>query len=161
MATCCKCRDRKKGRTDALLTDHQPRILELLVFFRRNRYEHPGAGFQYLGPFVYAMHEGSGPTNVVLRRANAEPTGGTVADEQFDPKDLEDGRRWIQLGIAERRGQRTFRNGLLASYVGRYAISGCAVSDILSYAPALTTHHRCAARLLRSAGSGTAAALKT
>ena len=124
----------QKGRTDALLTNHQARGLELLVFFRRSRYEHPGAGFRYLGPFVYVAHEGSGPTNFVLRRANAEPTGRTVADTQFDPKDLEDGRRWIQRAIAERRGQRSFRNGLLAAYGGRCAISGCAVSDVLEAA---------------------------
>jgi putative restriction endonuclease len=56
------------GRTDSVIISHQDRDLELLVFFRKRKYEHPRAGFQYLGPFVYTSNSGSGPTSFTLSR---------------------------------------------------------------------------------------------
>lgn len=56
------------GITDALIVEHQAKGLELLVFYRTKKYEHPGAGFRYLGNFVYSNHTGSRPTNFVLER---------------------------------------------------------------------------------------------
>lgn len=59
------------GRTDRIIIDHGQQELELLLFYRKRKYEHPGAGFRYEGPFVYASHEGSRPTRFTLRRALA------------------------------------------------------------------------------------------
>jgi hypothetical protein len=62
------------GRTDALIKDHRLRGLELLVFYRKAKYEHPFAGFRYEGIFNYHSHTGSTPTSFVLNRSQA--TGG-------------------------------------------------------------------------------------
>ena len=56
------------GRTDALIMDHKPNGLELLVFYRTKIYEHARAGFRYLGEFVYSSHTGNRPTSFVLER---------------------------------------------------------------------------------------------
>jgi putative restriction endonuclease len=57
------------GRRDHLIIDHRQLGLELLVFHRRNRYEHDGAGFRYEGRFIYVEHSGTKPASFVLRRA--------------------------------------------------------------------------------------------
>ena len=56
------------GRKDVLLAEHRRRGLELLLFHRKRKYEHPGAGFRYEGLFDYLSHEGSGPAHFRLRR---------------------------------------------------------------------------------------------
>jgi len=59
-----------KGRKDHLIIEHKEHGLELLLFYRRKKYEHPGAGFRYEGPFEYVSHEGSGPAHFKLKRAS-------------------------------------------------------------------------------------------
>lgn len=44
-------------RTDGLLIDHESYDYEVLLFYRTKKYEHPGAGFRYHGPFQYDRHE--------------------------------------------------------------------------------------------------------
>jgi putative restriction endonuclease len=123
------------GRTDRFITDHVEQGLELLVFHRRSRHEHPGDGFRYLGPFSYVSHSGARPTNFVLRRCTeANIDADETTSTEFNPNDVADGRRRIQRTIAERRGQRTFRQALLNAYGQRCAISGCDVLDILEAA---------------------------
>lgn len=125
------------GRTDALVIDHQARGLELLVFFRKRKYEHPGAGFRYLGPFVYVSHSGGGPASFVLKRQPG-PASAISSDEAdndpFDPSNIEDARQRISRSIAQRRGQRAFRDALIAAYNGQCAITGCPVRDVLEAA---------------------------
>lgn len=59
------------GRKDHLIIHHRQRGLEILVFYRRNRYEYDGAGFRYEGPFVYVDHHGAKPASFVLHRASS------------------------------------------------------------------------------------------
>jgi hypothetical protein len=59
-----------EGRKDALIIEHAKRKLELLVFYRRKKYEYPGAGFRYEGPFDYVDHKGRRPTNFELKRVS-------------------------------------------------------------------------------------------
>ena len=125
------------GRTDDLIIDHYARGLELLVFFRKRKYEHPGAGFRYLGSFEYVSHSGSGPTSFVLRRRSVISSiiSSDAADsESFDPASVEDARKRILRSIAQRRGQRAFRDSLIAAYEGRCAITGCSIRDVLEAA---------------------------
>lgn len=124
------------GRTDALIVEHQARGLELLVFFRKRKYEHSGAGFRYLGPFAYLRHEGGHPTSFVLQHQPVAPVmSADEADtERFDPTTVEDARKRILRSIAQRRGQKRFREDLIAAYQGRCAISGSAVRDVLEAA---------------------------
>lgn len=68
------------GRTDALIVEHQVKGLELLVFYRARKYEHPEAGFRYLGDFVYASHTGSGPASFVLKRRRRARPVATAED---------------------------------------------------------------------------------
>ena len=59
----------RMGRTDSLIIDHKRTGENLLLFYRRAKYEFEGAGFRYEGVFEYVSHSGSHPTSFVLRRA--------------------------------------------------------------------------------------------
>src|SRR5829696_3357315 len=67
------------GRTDHWIIGHDDQGLELLLFYRKSKSEHPGAGFRYEGPFEYVDHKGSHPTRFTLRRAST--LGGVVASD--------------------------------------------------------------------------------
>lgn len=52
----------------------------------------------------------------------------------FDVKNKSDGRDKALRQIVQRRGQRKFRNNLIAAYDGKCALSGCAVVEVLEAA---------------------------
>ncbi len=56
------------GRKDALIIGHERMGIELLVFYRQSKQQHPGAGFTYEGRFRYESHTDGAPTHFVLRR---------------------------------------------------------------------------------------------
>lgn len=56
------------GRTDQWIVDHDKAGVELLLFYRESKVEHPGAGFVYEGPFRYLTHKGSFPATFHLTR---------------------------------------------------------------------------------------------
>jgi len=58
----------KTGRKDKLVVDSDKLGLELLVFYRDNRYEFDGAGFRYEGPFRYLDSAGQKPRRFHLKR---------------------------------------------------------------------------------------------
>lgn len=58
-----------EGRTDRMIIEHEEGGLELLVFYREHRRQHPNAGFMYEGRFEYVTHRGTRPTSFRLRRA--------------------------------------------------------------------------------------------
>jgi 5-methylcytosine-specific restriction protein A len=58
------------GRTDHWIIGHKDQGLELLLFYRKSKTEHLGAGFRYEGPFDYVDHKGRHPTRFTLRRAS-------------------------------------------------------------------------------------------
>ncbi|MDR0212048.1 MAG: HNH endonuclease [Pseudomonas putida] len=130
------------GRTDALILEHRERGLELLVFYRKAKYEYPGAGFRYEGVFTCEDHEGSGPTSFVLKRVsdavgeNLPVTIEQALDTQgaFDPDDLSDARTRTLASIVRRRGQPQFRKQLLKAYKGRCAMTGCTLPQVLEAA---------------------------
>jgi predicted restriction endonuclease len=124
------------GRTDDLIIGHRDRGLEILLFLRKRKYEFPGAGFRYAGRFQYEAHTGSNPTSFTLRRlVNSAAIPPTEADNSpFDPKNIADARERISRTIAQRRGQKAFRDALIAAYDGRCAITGCDVLDVLEAA---------------------------
>lgn len=142
-----------KGRTDALVIEHLQRGLELLLFYRTEKYEHPGAGFRYEGLFDYVSHHGALPASFVLRRANTEAMVGqqtrivspataefneVVSEAEttgaFNPENLEDARKRTMAAIVRRQGQPAFRRALLQAYGGRCAITGCDVLQVLEAA---------------------------
>jgi hypothetical protein len=51
-----------------MIVEHRRRDLELLVFYRDNRHEHPHAGFRFEGQFTYVSHTPGHPSDFVLRR---------------------------------------------------------------------------------------------
>ena len=122
------------GGTDHKIINHQARGQELLVFYRKSKKEHPKYGFRYLGPFAYISHTGSRPTNFVLQRVSKriEAISSDAADDDaFDPASVEDARQRTMRSIAQRRGQRAFRQSLLSAYERKCAITECAVPDVL------------------------------
>ncbi len=56
------------GRSDQLIIEHEQRGLEILLFYRKRRDEHPASGFTYKGCFRYVSHAGANPTHYVLER---------------------------------------------------------------------------------------------
>lgn len=56
------------GRTDRVIMEHERLGLELLVFYRESKREHPGGGFRYEGTFNYLSHAGGSPTHFRLGR---------------------------------------------------------------------------------------------
>lgn len=127
-----------QGRTDRKIIDHRANGTELLIFFRAKWDEYPGAGFRYLGPFNYVSHEGSRPANFILRKAWPQISPVISADEAsaepFDPANIADARERVQRTIAQRRGQKAFRDALIVAYDGRCAFTGCEVRDVLEAA---------------------------
>ena len=122
------------GRTDKMIINHKARGLELLIFFRKKKYEHPGAGFKYLGQFVYFSHTGNKPASFILsRESNADVIipSNAAGEDDFDPTTIEDARERISRSITQRRGQKQFRHDLMAAYGGKCAITDCSVIDVL------------------------------
>ena len=130
----------EKARTDYLIKEHVERGLELLLFYRTKKYEHPGAGFTFKGRFRYLSHEASAPTKFKLEREiNTTPAISDIESEletqgAFDPTDLIDARRRTLASIVRRQGQRSFRKALLKAYEGRCAVTGCTIEALLEAA---------------------------
>jgi hypothetical protein len=57
------------GRTDDRIINHRAEANRILVFYRRSKSEHPGAGFRLEGEFEYLSSKGEKPTNFILKRA--------------------------------------------------------------------------------------------
>ena len=57
-----------------------------------------------------------------------------VANSEFNPSDLTDGREKIARQITERRGQKKFRTALLKAYNGKCAVTGSNVESVLEAA---------------------------
>lgn len=62
------------------------------------------------------------------------PRAGESDEEQFDPASVEDARQRTKRTILQRRGQRAFREALLAAYDRKCSITGCPVQDVLEAA---------------------------
>jgi hypothetical protein len=124
----------KTGRTDYMIVEHEKRDLELLLFFRARKYEHPGAAFRYEGRFRYVSHSGSQPANFVLQRIPPQESKFAFKVEPFDPASIEDGRERTLRLVAQRQGQGAFRDALLKAYDARCAMSGCHVISVLEAA---------------------------
>lgn len=126
------------GRTDGLIREHHLRGLELLLFYRHAKYEHPGAAFRYEGPFSCVSDEGKNPASFVLKREHADQIAAAEDEAQhsdvFNPQSIEDARRRIAANIVRRRGQPAFRQHLFTAYGGRCAVTGCNVVDVLEAA---------------------------
>lgn len=71
------------GTKDRMIVEHESQHLELLLFYRRKKYEHPHAGFRFEGPFRYRTHSGSRPTSFLLERVVA--TGRRHIPERTPP----------------------------------------------------------------------------
>ena len=67
---------------------------------------------------------------------DSNPTipGDAADDSQFDPSSVRDTREQTERAIYRRRGQKRFRDALLAAYDGQCVVTGCAVLDVLEAA---------------------------
>ena len=63
-----------RGRTDPLIRDHMERGVELLLFHRQKKDEHPNYAFRFEGVFRYLSEKGSEPTKFHLRRVSSGTT---------------------------------------------------------------------------------------
>jgi putative restriction endonuclease len=55
------------GKSDLMIIEHNPRDLELLLFYRDEPKQYADSGFRYLGQVEYITHEGAHPTSFTLR----------------------------------------------------------------------------------------------
>lgn len=127
------------GRTDHLVTEHSRINLELLLFYRAEKYEYPGAAFRYEGIFRYESKRGVHPTSFILaRQSKLDPLQKAEENAEqrkaFDPKDAVDARNRINATIVRRRGQPRFRAALMKAYGGRCALTGCDFPEVLEAA---------------------------
>lgn len=125
------------GRTDAMIVAHENRDLELLLFYRERKYQHPKAAFRFEGHFRYVSHSGAKPSNFVLERLEERidaPTPVGKEAERFDPTSVEDGRARIMGMVTRRQGQGAFRTALLDAYGRRCAVTDCSVEAVLEAA---------------------------
>lgn len=127
----------EKGRKDQLIVEHIQRGLELLLFYRDDKFQFAGAGFRYEGCFIYVSHSGREPADFVLHRELpylAALAPSLESGEGFNPMNEEDARRRIFGALVRRQGQPAFRRALLSAYEGRCAMSGYAVNSVLEAA---------------------------
>ncbi|BFR47286.1 HNH endonuclease [Nitratidesulfovibrio sp. HK-II] len=128
-----------KGRKNGLIVTHAQEGLELLLFYRKSKNEHPHGGFRYEGVFKYVSHSGATPATFVLRRGQAGEAIDAVeakieGDPNFSLADLPNEREKVLATIVQRRGQAAFRGALLRAYGGRCAVTGCDVEEALEAA---------------------------
>ncbi|MES2631836.1 MAG: HNH endonuclease signature motif containing protein [Pseudomonadota bacterium] len=74
---------------------------------------------------------------------------------EFDPRNVEDARNFVDRSVAVRRGQLAFRQSLLDLYERRCSVSGCRIPEILEAAHIVPylgdeTHHLTNGLLLRA-----------
>ncbi|MFY1664555.1 HNH endonuclease [Pseudomonas sp. Pseu.R1] len=129
-----------EGRTDYLLEKHVERGLEVLLFYRTKKNQHPGYGFTYKGRFLYQSQSGSRPTKFVLRHESSPLLNASVVEEElaesgeFDPQNIIDARKKVIASVVRRKGQGKFRAALLKAYKGRCAVTGCTIEALLEAA---------------------------
>lgn len=129
-----------QGGTDHLLEEHVERGLELLLFYRKNKFEHPGAGFTYKGKFLYQSRSGSLPTSFTLIQASSPTLTSPFIEAklqtagEFNPKNIVDARKKVIASIVRRKGQSKFRSTLLRAYNYRCAVTGCEIEALLEAA---------------------------
>ena len=87
--------------------------------------------FEGFGPDGWA-HSGGRWSEIELLSAEQESTA--AAGHSFDPNNTVDARERVLAQIIRRRGQREFRENLLAAYGGRCAITGCDLVEVLEAA---------------------------
>lgn len=75
----------------------------------------------------FSIWVGSGETDEIV-------LPGEVETASFDPLNLKDARKKVSHMIAQRQGQRAFRDVLLTAYGRKCAITGCSVPDVLEAA---------------------------
>lgn len=142
------------GRKDELIISHRESGLEIILFYRKRKYEFDKAGFRYEGNFSYESHYGEKPTTFLLNRIHStgySRTGELTLDAQttkalenaqreaeashaFDATSVEDQRKKVLANIVRRQGQPAFRKALLKAYEGKCAITDCSLTELLEAA---------------------------
>ena len=94
------------------------------------------------GPLTYNVFHGGEPIRKLLSKLDLMFTDhpvialpqGAADDRDFNPKNIQDAREWINRTIAQRRGQRHFRDSLIDAYDGKCSITGCSALAVLEAA---------------------------
>lgn len=159
-------------RTDNDVINHRRNGRELLLFYRerKNIYQREGYGYRYEGVFDYVppavIKDGRATRFQLHRRLGSRPAISYLLNtnalaeaywesEPFNPLTVKDERIRVMRSIASRRGQRKFREGLLAAYEKRCAITSCDCVETLEAAHIIPyrgeqTNHISNGLLLRS-----------
>ncbi len=113
------------GRKDDLIIRHQDRGLEILVFYRHEKYEFADAGFRYEGPFEYVSHQGSNPAHFILRRV---VRGAKARDVNLQREVAGTATTFLERDAAKARGQ-----GFVSSPERRKAVERHAMAAAKAY----------------------------
>jgi hypothetical protein len=94
------------GRKDSQIIDHRKRGTELLVFYRREKYDHPRAGFRYEGVFSYESHSGQKPASFTLRREAVQDEASETVEEALNRVTLGHRQRYQADSVLRRMIER-------------------------------------------------------
>jgi len=114
------------GRKDDLIIGHRNRGLELLVFYRREKYEFADAGFRYEGPFEYVSHRGSEPAHFRLQRVMPR---SRAEEHDLQHEVQQAAEAWVEARATKTRGQGFVSSPELRLAVERHAMA--AATDYL------------------------------
>lgn len=113
-----------KGGTDRLIIEHVENGLELVLFFRVSKTQHPGAGFSYEGTFEYERHAAGGPpTNFTLVRAQRTVKAPARVVEQKPT--TASGQGWMQ----DPEKRKLVEDAAQARLMRHYEVLGWIVED--------------------------------
>jgi 5-methylcytosine-specific restriction enzyme A len=110
------------GRTDPLIVNHRREGLELLLFYRREKYEFAGAGFRYHGPFEVVSYSGNRPTHFILAQT---PTIHSIVNRDLHSEGVE--RAYFEGEQASRFSDFYERNAALRAAAIRLHGTQCRV----------------------------------
>jgi hypothetical protein len=99
--------------------------LEILVFYRREKYEFPNAGFRYEGPFEYVSHRGTSPAHFTLRR--------TIQQPEAQERGLQEEAAEGAVAFLERRAAKAAGQGFVSSPERRKAVERHAMAAARRY----------------------------
>lgn len=91
------------------------------------------AEFGTLDNFVEKVFNRSLPKSITERELE-KVKAKADATEEFDPKNLADGRTKVLREVVRRQGQPKFRQLLIDAYAGKCVVTGCSVESVLEAA---------------------------
>jgi hypothetical protein len=119
-----------EGRTDASLISHHADGRDVLLFYRKTKFELPGAGFTFEGRFSYTTHEGGRPTRFTFTR---QPLA--TEDEVVEAVERLSGRQTSQGFSVPPRVRMAIDKYAMKAAISHFETNGYTVDDVHTKQP--------------------------